>query len=149
MVQKQKDRNKSVTDSISDTMSGSNSASTGSRSSSMSGRLLDAIRSESSTVGILRSGAVTLLAGGILSGILPTFIIPLVIGYAIGGAVLGKIGSDNVFSLIAGVSITSFLVLWLTISLPFGLGIFAALGLSVLTTGATTAAHQYVSDTDY
>lgn len=149
MVQKQKDKDKSVTDSISDTVSGSTSVSTGSRSSSMSGRLLDAIRSESSTVGILRSGTVTLLAGAILSGILPTFIIPLMIGYTIGGALLGKLGSDSVFSLMAGASITSFLVLWLTISLPFGLGLFAALGLGVLTTGATTAAHEYVSDTDY
>lgn len=147
MVQKQKDKDKTMTDSISDSVS--SSVKTGSRSSSLSGRLVDAIRSESSTVGILRSGAVTLLVGAILAGMLPTTVIPLMIGYTIGGAILGKLVPDDVFSVMAGVSITSFLVLWLTISLPFGLGLLAAAGLSLLTTGATTAAHQYMSDTEY
>lgn len=145
MVQKQKDRDKSLSESVSDKIS-SSSTSSYSRSSSTSSRLVNALMNESSAKGSAISGFTAGLIGLIVAGILPTTIIPMIAGFALGGGILSKIIPDDVFSVMTGVGITSFILLFLTVSLPFGLGFIVAPLLALLGTGVAVATYEKFSD---
>ena len=148
MVQKQKDRDKSLSDSVSDKIS-TGKTSSYSKSSSTSSRLKNALMNESSAEGSAIAGVTTGMIGLIVAGILPTTIIPMIVGFAIGGGVLSKLIPDDVFSVMTGVGITSFVLLFLTVSLPFGLGFVVAPLLALVSTGLAVATYEKFSDSSY
>lgn len=149
MVQKQKDKEDSkisdITKGISENVT--SSSKTRSVNKSLPMRLKDAIFKEGSVENGVVSGAVTALAGLIIAGIIPTTVLPLLVGFTAGGAVLGKLLPDDVFSVMGGSAVSTFLIIFFSVNVPiFGLGLITTLFLTLISTGAVTAAHQYFSN---
>lgn len=143
MVQKQRDRQtdskmEKLTDSVSDTV-GTN----GGRGGTMS-RLYNAVTEEGDKKEGAVAGISTAFAGLMLAGIIPTSIIPMLVGFTIGGGVLGKVMPNNVHSVLGGVAVSSFLTFLLAVNIPiFGLGLISTVLFSIVATGATVGAYEY------
>lgn len=147
MVQKQRQKDSTkfedIAEGVSETVTSDSKSSRGGTLS----RLYSAITKEGSAGTGALAGFSTAMLGLIVAGILPTTILPLLAGFALGGAVLGKVIPDDVYSVMGGVGVASFLTFFLFVNIPIlGLGLISTIIFTVLATGATTATHQYFSD---
>lgn len=150
MVQKQKDKQDSKVSDVTDGLRnglGTDSSKTLAKNKSMPVRLKDAIFKEGNVQNGVISGSVTSIAGLIFAGLIPTTVLPLLVGFAVGGAALGKVLPNDVFSVMGGTAVAGFFVFLLSVNVPvLGLGLITTLLLTILGTGVATAAHQYASD---
>ena len=143
MVQKQRQKGSDssvdeLKDGLSDKLSGSSTASDGTLS-----RLYNAISKEGNTKDGAVAGTVTGILGLVVSGIVPFTILPMLLGFAIGGSILGGLSDINVHSLIGGVAVSSFLTFFLFVNIPIlGLGLISTVLFTIVATGATVATYE-------
>lgn len=145
MVQKQRERDSTsvedIREGVSEKVSGSKSSG-GTLSS-----LYDVITEEGSTKSGALAGSTAAILGLIMSGILPTTVVPMLLGIVLGGAAFGKVLPSDVYSVMGGIGVASFLSFLLFVNVPIiGLGIITTVLFTLISTGLATAAHQYVSD---
>lgn len=146
MVQKQREKDSKgiddIRETVSDTVKGSKSSSSGTL-----GQLYNTVKQEGNAKSAALSGGNVALLGLFAAGVLPTTILPMFLGIALGGAFLGKMIPKDVYSVIGGVAVSSFLTFLLFVNIPIiGLGLISTIIFTLVSTGAATAAHQYVSD---
>jgi hypothetical protein len=147
MVQKQsqKDRETNVED-IAEGLSNKIKNEKSSRNGTLS-KLYSSVAQEGSTEKGAVSGLLTSFIGLVVAGVLPFTIIPMLLGFSLGGAVLGKLMPNSTHSVLGGVAVSSFLTFFLFVNIPIlGLGLISTLIFTVVATGASVAAYEYSSN---
>ena len=143
MVQKQREKQtdskmQKLTDGVSKTID-----TNGSRNSTLS-RLYRAVTKEGDKENGAIAGILTALAGLVVAGILPFTIIPMLVGFTLGGGILGKVMPDSVHSVLGGVAVSSFLTFLFFVNIPIlGLGLISTVMFTIVATGATVGAYKY------
>lgn len=144
MVQKQRERQsdskmEKLADGVSETIDAD------SRGGGTLSRLYRAVTKEGVAEEGAIAGVLTSFAGLVVAGILPFTIIPMLVGFTIGGGILGKLMPDSVHSVIGGVAVSSFLTFLLFVNIPIlGLGLISTVLFTIVATGATVGAYEYM-----
>jgi len=144
MVQKQRERQSdSKMEKLADGVSGTIDTD-GSRNGTLS-RLYHAVTKEGDTKEGAIAGVLTSFAGLIVAGILPFTIIPMLVGFTLGGGILGQVMPDSVHSVLGGVAVSSFLTFLFFVNVPIlGLGLISTVLFTIVATGATVGAYEYM-----
>lgn len=143
MVQKQRERQsdskvEKFADGVSETIDSS-----GSKNGTLA-KLYKSVSKEGDATEGAIAGVLTSFAGLMAAGLLPLTILPMLMGFTLGGAVLGKVMPDKVHSVLGGVAVSSFLTFFLFVNIPIlGLGLISTVLFTVVATGATVGAYEY------
>lgn len=145
MVQKQKSRDRNKTDGLRGSLSDEPSERiTGDSTAS---KLYQAVMSEGNATDGAISGVVTSIFGLVAAGILPFTILPMLVGFSLGGLALSRVVENDIYSVMGGTAVSAFLTFLLFVNIPIlGLGLISTAIFTVLATGGTVATYEYAKD---